>query len=366
MAAIRTIGYMHEFQPERETVTAYLERFQLFVSANAIEADKMVPTLLTVVGPKHYSLLRGLVSPALPKEKSYDELSELLTKHYDPEPILIAERFHFYRRNQRSGESIAEYLACLRRMASRCKFGAFLSEALRDRLVCGMASENTQKVLLTKANLTLEKAVEISQGMEAAAKQSKELSKGSQRSTPVLAVETPAPARPCGRCGRGKHSPSECKFKTAMCDKCGKIGHIAPACRSRTRKLQVATKTKWVASESAEAIAHQEEQLFVIQNRSTPPYRVQLEVGGKPLTMEVDTGAAVSLAPESAVTSLLSTHPLLPSSVILKTYTGEQIPVKGALKVNIKYGQQQYTNLTLFVIAGPGSCLMGRDWLRTV
>ena len=80
--------------------------------------------------------------------------------------------------------------------------------------------------------------------------------------------------------------------------------------------------------------------------------------------MEVDTGAAVSLAPESAVTSLFSTHQLLPSSVILKTYTGEQIPVKGALKVNVKYGQQQYTNLTLLVIAGPGSCLMG--WLRTI
>ena len=165
MAATRTIGQMHEFLPEKETVTAYLERFQLFVSANAIAEDKMVPTLLTVIGPKHYALIRGLISPTLPK----DQLVELVTKHYDPEPIVIAERFHFYRRNQKSSESIADYLACLRRMASRCKFVSFLSEALRDRLVCGMASENTQKVLLTKATLTLEKAIEISQGMEVAA-----------------------------------------------------------------------------------------------------------------------------------------------------------------------------------------------------
>ena len=42
-----------------------------------------------------------------------------------------------------------------------------------------MQSDNIQKVLLTKANLTLDKAVEISQGMEAAAKQAKEL-KGSR------------------------------------------------------------------------------------------------------------------------------------------------------------------------------------------
>ena len=56
-------------------------------------------------------------------------------------------------------ESIANYLATLRRLASHCEFGAFLSEALRDKLVCGMHSKNIQKVLLTKAKLTLDKAV---------------------------------------------------------------------------------------------------------------------------------------------------------------------------------------------------------------
>ena len=48
MAATRTIGLMHEFFPERETVTAYLERFQLFVSANSIEDDKVVATVTAV------------------------------------------------------------------------------------------------------------------------------------------------------------------------------------------------------------------------------------------------------------------------------------------------------------------------------
>ena len=82
------------------------------------------------------------------------------------------ERFHFYQRTQRSGESIADYLVCLRHLASHCKFGGFLSETLRDRLVHGMQNENTQKVLLMKTDLTLEKALEISKGMEAATKQS--------------------------------------------------------------------------------------------------------------------------------------------------------------------------------------------------
>ena len=34
--------------------------------------------------------------------------------------------------------------------------------------------------------------------------------------------------------------------------------------------------------------------------------------------------------------------------------------------MNVEYGQQQYTNLPLLVVAGSGPCLMGRDWLRVV
>ena len=136
----------------------------------------------------------------MPKDKSYEDLVTLLKKHYDPEPIVIAERFHFYERSQKPVESIADYLASLRRLASRCQFGAFLAEALRDRLVCGLLSENIQKVLLTKADLTLEKALETAQGMEAAAQKSKELK---DRSDAVLAVDTTG--RICDRCGRGNH-----------------------------------------------------------------------------------------------------------------------------------------------------------------
>ena len=368
MAANRTVGQMQEFNPDIETVTAYLERFQMFVAANGIEDAKLVPTLLTVVGSKHYSLIRGLVSPVLPKDKSYEDLVTLLKKHYDPEPIVIAERFHFYERSQKPGESIADYLASLRRLASRCQFGAFLAEALRDRLVCGLLSENIQKALLSKADLTLEKALEISQGMEAAAQKSKEL-KGNHRSNAVLAVDTPG--RMCDRCGRGNHDKRDCKFKGATCHNCGKVGHIAPVCRSKPSRRpprSTTRKTKWLATlESGHSLAQPDPvPLFVIKDRSSSPYVVELRVNGQPLTMEVDTGAAVSLAPESAVTSLLPSAIIQPSNVVLKTYTGEQIPVKGSMKVDVSYGEQYHRNLKLLVVQGSGPSLMGRDWLRVV
>ena len=145
------------------------------MTVNGIEEGKQVSALLLVLGLRHYSLIRGLVSPHKPETKTLAELTDILTKHYDPEPIVIAERFRFYQRTQKSGESVADFLASLRNLASRCKFGEFLSEALRDRLVCGLSSEAIQKSLLAKEKLTLATALETALGMEAAAKRAKEL-----------------------------------------------------------------------------------------------------------------------------------------------------------------------------------------------
>ena len=88
---------------------------------------------------------------------------------------MIAQRFRFYKRCQQSGESITECLAELRKIAAHCEFKTFLSEALRDRLVCGILCESTEKKLLSERDLTLDKAVDIAKGEEAAAKDAKEL-----------------------------------------------------------------------------------------------------------------------------------------------------------------------------------------------
>ena len=251
-----TVGRMQEFNPDNESIAVYLERFKLFVQVNGKDERKHAPTLLLVLGMKHYSLIRDLVSPGKHEDKRLDELTALLTKHYDPEPIVIAERFH--------------YLAGLRKLASRCKFGTFLSEAPRDRLVCGLGSEAIQKSLLAKDDLTLEKVMEIALSMEAAAKRTKEL-KGNQRSSSVLKVEqTPPSARMCGRCGRGNHNSSEWKFKGAKCHKCGKVGHVAPVCRSKPGKGRP-KHAQWLASieQDCPGDSPVEKSLFVVKDESS-------------------------------------------------------------------------------------------------
>ena len=47
-AAMAAIGSMETFSPESESITVYLERVQLYLSANAIAEDRQMPVQLTL------------------------------------------------------------------------------------------------------------------------------------------------------------------------------------------------------------------------------------------------------------------------------------------------------------------------------
>ena len=54
----------------------------------------------------------------------------VLQHHFQPKVITIAERFKFHQRSQADGESVVDYMAKLRHLASTCDFGRFLDQAL--------------------------------------------------------------------------------------------------------------------------------------------------------------------------------------------------------------------------------------------
>ena len=231
-------GALGNSTPKTDNISSYLERLQLYFEANSVGDERKVAVLLTVIGAKTYETLRSLLAPVLPREKSFVELLRVLKKHFDPQPLVIGERFHFYQRSQKTGESIADFVADLRRLSIKCEFGEFLYQALRDRFVCGVKSESLQKKLLTEADLTIKRAQEIGQSMESAERSARDLKVDT---TPRMmepesvnlatSTRTPVSREPCYRCGR-RHDASFCKFKEATCHRCGKQGHIAPVCKT--------------------------------------------------------------------------------------------------------------------------------------
>ncbi|KAL5467494.1 hypothetical protein EMCRGX_G031729 [Ephydatia muelleri] len=349
-------GHLQEFDTDLEPITAYLERVELYFSANGIGEDKKLAILLSVIGPKTYGVLRNLLAPSRPQEKKFSEVTEVLIRHFEPKLIVIAERFSFYRRSQLVGESVADFVAELRRLARNCQFGDFLDEALRDRLVCGLQNEAIQRRLLTEAKLTFAGALELAKAQEAAelqAKQFKDPDIGVHKLSRTRLSEKDTREQ-CTHCGRRNHPPDQCRLKHCTCHKCGEKGHIARVCKNRSQ-------AKWVGAEEDPGV----EQSYVIScvgKSHSPAMVAKVCINGSWIRMEVDTGAAVSIVSECTYRGLRSVT-LKKSRVFLRTYSAEPLVVLGEADVEVQY-KGQPLKLRLIVVKGDGPSLMGREWIH--
>lgn len=372
------IGKIDIYEQSSESWTCYQERLDQYFVANEVANDKKVPALLSLIGPKTYGVLRDLTSPNLPKEKTYEQLCELLSKHFNPEPLVIAERFRFHKRDQKQGESVTDFNVSLRKLSEHCKFGQSLNDTLRDRLVCGLLNENIQKRLLSEKDLTYEKALEISLSMESAQKDVKELhgvavNKMSVSKKKVKKTDQKASSGAkltCYRCNRNNHIASECRFIKSKCNTCGKIGHIATACRSRNKQ---SGKPRAIHNLDGCSEEEQEDDQFLFnltdlysstQNtKSRKPITVCPKVQEIDLEMELDTGAGVSVISEAEYKQLLPKMKLEDTNLRLQTYSGEKIEPKGKIQCNVKLNGQSRM-LDLYVVEGSGKALFGREWLH--
>ena len=84
------IGNLWEFQPQNETVAAYLKRMELS-AANEISDEKSVTAFLSMIGrPIYYTLLCNL-APAKLVDQPLETVTEALRVHFEPKKIVIAE-----------------------------------------------------------------------------------------------------------------------------------------------------------------------------------------------------------------------------------------------------------------------------------
>ena len=236
--------------------------------------------------------------------------------HFNPKPSPIVKQFEFNSRCQKEGESIAVFVAELRKIAEHCEFGPVLSDMLRDRLVCGTRVKTIQRRFLVEPALTFEKAPDTALAAEAADKDSKRLtgdtlngateletavnkvtkpqSDNGTRTKSKRQLSPPAIVSECYRCG-GAHSPTTCYCKEFQCHFCKKKGHLAKMCRqkAKSKKGQAKLVTESDTSGSGEYSA-----LFQVTSGRNEPYRATVNVNGKHLLMKIDTGASVSVVGE--------------------------------------------------------------------
>ena len=375
---------------------AYLERLEMYLVANDVAAvgiagadevvqlaaeKRKVATLLTLVGPETYLLLKSLVSPQRPVDLSFDEITARLKSHLTPRRLIVAERFKFHQRTQKDGEAIATFVAELRRLASTCNFGEFLSEALRDQLVCGIRSSSTQRKLLSEER-SFEQAMQMALADEVADSEAKQIAPKHDSTSNTVPVDVVhkyqsrvekkfpehqrndnavnATRKRCYRCN-GNHTQQQCRFKDATCHFCQKRGHIAEACRKKNGETHLVSTTH----ETDERDEYSDYSLYHVTSGPTShqPIEVGVQMDGKSVKMLVDTGAGVSIINETTYRELWSHPPKLQSTdVNLTSYTGQSVPVLGQIDVVTQY-KQQSAHVPIIVVSGTRKNLLGRNLL---
>ena len=205
-----------------------------------------------------YKLLENLASQKNPpleiNKLNMEQITTFMKQQYDPKTFIIRERFKFWSDMKRKpGETPTELAARIRKKAATCDFASIqnpLDEALRTCFMCSISNEAVLKCLFKMKDdeLTFVKAVDTAVEIEESAKAAKETAYGSKlNSTPQANVVKSQPKSVgkgrkgtpsneesatfksiglCYRCDQRDHSPSECKYKDAVCNHCRKPGHI--------------------------------------------------------------------------------------------------------------------------------------------
>ncbi|XP_075730266.1 uncharacterized protein LOC142772051 [Rhipicephalus microplus] len=365
-----------------EDFQSYVERFDHFLKAFQVSDDLKVSVFITAIGKKAYKTLKTLLEPEKPENKTYAQLVQTLKEQYVPKTFVIAERFKFSRCFQQDGQAVTAFAVELKQLATSCDFGTFLDDALRDRFVAGLCDKETQAELLKTSKLAFKEACGIARSIELAWKESQDFQpKSAQGMISTLNRKTDSGKRPprwreetsgmptgtrgaeplhCFRCG-SEHEAPICKLCKYHCWVCKQVGHLAKMCRDRGRDAAN------VIDEQSDAGEHVLYNIYSCEGR-TRLYEICLKLDQKSVRMQIDTGASVSIVPESLCKKYWPSLPLEPCSLKLKTYGGTPLTVKGKLNVSVEHNGQ-HKQLSLIVVKtneSTNTMLLGRDWLSAL
>ncbi|KAK9692907.1 hypothetical protein QE152_g34812 [Popillia japonica] len=306
MATSESVGMVFStsfnIEPYEPTVNfiRWLQRLEGAFKVFKVPEPEYTAYLLHYIGAKAFDVLCDKINPKDPYTEQYSVLKTALEDFYAPAPLEIAENFRFHQRRQKEGETLQDYIASLQKLSINCKFGDYLTTALRNQFVFGLQSKRIQSRLLGSADLTFDRAVKIATGMELCEKDAQQLN---NPSTVVNAVTAKQKKKPyirdvftktvnskvlkCFRCG-GTHLANKCTLdRNIKCNSCGQKGHLQRVCFKKAKGHNTTNNT------TKETVStHQVEELLHINTVfDREKYTITLPVQGKMITFEIDSGA---------------------------------------------------------------------------
>ena len=202
---------------------------------------KKTSCIITLIGTETFKILESLTFPEKPERYNSEDLFKMLTSHFEPKRLKIAEQYRFWRNTQ------GPFRALLTTFPPYTKRLKLVNFSWRVSTRCFVHDSVTHELLFEK-DLTLDKAISIVQNMEAAGKEANEITVPVPN--PVNFVKTPSrrptqktlPPGPCPSYGAKDHWQSACPHRNTVCSCCKRSGHLARVCRDRQKQQSGKTK----------------------------------------------------------------------------------------------------------------------------
>ena len=391
-------GHLEHFDPETGNFNSYVARFEQFLCANSIkikvnvedteeeiENPQVVAMFVTFVGPSTFEILEKLLVPKTITSDgvNYTNVVKLLKEHYKATTFKIFERFQFWKREQQSEESIADYVIGLKEKVKNCDFGDFYKEAMRDKFIIGLKNEQIQTKLIQQEEITFEEAIKIANSMES----SKQKASSLHESTSVNKIMESYKAgarkssdfKACYRCGRD-HDPESCEAKNWRCFNCSRTGHIGRVCRERVREQSRTSKSNWRPHKSVKKLQEESSgtsssseseqdsistvyEVGMVKSTRNMTFKKVLKIEKRNIEVEVDTGAGVSIIDRKLMRSNFGKEGWRRCSAKVGDVNGRALWVVGEKMVKVQYNAETF-ELRLVIVKLPKPViLIGRNWM---
>lgn len=387
------LGSLNIFDPKVSNFSIFSERLKQFFVANKItDPDRKKAILLNTLSEDCYILVRNLCVPVLPEEKTMEELVKILSDHFSSVKSHFAERLKFYNAKRQPHESVNDWQAKVKSLASNCKFSTELQVVMRDIFVIGINDDKIMDRLFEESvsRLAFDQAVKLALIKESAVLEHEsrgnisgnikpepvyfQKSRGNkfQKQSKPIEPSQPGPSGykmtnkcvKCAVCGRKSHTTNNCAYKNCTCHNCGVKGHLAPQCkRSRSHFMQEDIERQQSSDDEESIFNIRELDVNNIQDSGNiKPFFIKLQAEQIPLNFEIDSGFAHSAISEKIYLKHFKKCELYKNDLSLTDYVGITFKPLGFLLLNIIHENTAYV-LKTYVIKNGGPPLIGRNAL---
>ena len=247
-------------------------------------------------------------------------------------------------------------------------------ELVRDRIVVGIKDAKLSEKLQLNSKLTLETAIaEVRQSEQvkkqqavvrgedtAAVEAVKSGSRPRQKPKSKFVGATPKP-QACTRCGKAPpHGKPQCPAREAICRGCHKKGHYRRCCRSKA-SIQQVSQAERDSDSSDDAFLGA---IGVDDVATDTSWSVKLQLNSRVQEFKVDTGADVTVIPETAYERERDGS-LTTSNVPLSGPTGVTLEVCGKFSGNLTWKEKE-SQQDIYVVRNLRRALLGKPAIEAL